>query len=88
LGSLVVVQVLPWGLRLMRGAELQISVLRVAGLIVVIVGYMAAGGLVAYLVGDAIVARHAVAYGMGWQGLIGGFLQGQRADELEPPAAE
>lgn len=70
----------------MNGADLHISGTRIAGFLVVVAGYMAAGGLVAYLVGDAVVARHAVAYGMGWQGLIGGFLQGKRADDAEEAA--
>jgi hypothetical protein len=67
----------------MNGAELHLSGTRVLGFLVVLVGYLAAGGLVAYLVGDATAARHAIAYGLGWQGLIGGFLQGKRADEAE-----
>jgi hypothetical protein len=58
------------------------------GFAVVVGGYIAAGGLVAFLVGDATAARHAVAYGMGWQGLVGGFLQGKRADEAEEEAAQ
>jgi uncharacterized membrane protein YbjE (DUF340 family) len=70
----------------MNGADLHISWTRVTGFAVVIVGYLAAGGLVAFLVGDATAARHAVAYGMGWQGLVGGFLQGARADEAEEAA--
>jgi hypothetical protein len=39
-------------------------------------GFIAAGGVVAVLVGDAVKAKQAIAYGLGWQGLIGGFLQG------------
>lgn len=45
---------------------------------------MAAGGVVAYVVGDARSARHAIAYGLGWQGLIGGYLQGRVATDPDP----
>ncbi len=80
------VQILPWGLRLMNGADLHISVGRIVGFVVVLAAYLALGGLVAYLVGDATAPRHAIAYGLGWQGLIGGFLQGKRADDAEAEA--
>lgn len=66
---------LPWGWRLAKGAELQISATRIVGVVLVVVGYVVAGGLVAYLVGDASAPRHAIAYGLGWQGLIGGLLK-------------
>jgi uncharacterized membrane protein YbjE (DUF340 family) len=74
-GSLVVVQAIPWGLRLMRGADFHFSPTRLLGAIIVIVGYLVMGGLVATAVGGADAPRHAIAYGLGWQGLIGGFLQ-------------
>jgi hypothetical protein len=67
----------------MRGAELHLGWTRVLGFVVLFGGSMALGGLVAYLVGDATAPRHAIAYGVGWQGLLGGFLQGQRADNAE-----
>ncbi len=34
-----------------------------------------AGGGIAVLVGDATHPKQAIAYGLGWQGLIGGFLK-------------
>jgi hypothetical protein len=40
-----------------------------------IVVYVVVGGAVAWIVGDATHPKQAVAYGLGWQGLIGGFLQ-------------
>jgi uncharacterized membrane protein YbjE (DUF340 family) len=67
----------------MNGAELHISGTRVLGFVVVGIGSMVLGGLVAYLIGDATAARQAVAYGVGWQGTLGGLIQGQRADEAE-----
>jgi len=70
----------------MNGADLHISATRLLGFGIVVLGSMALGGLVAYLVGDATVARNAVAYGVGWQGLIGGFIQGKRADAAEEAA--
>jgi hypothetical protein len=89
LGSLVFVAILPWGLGLMGGAELIVSFPRLVGVVVVVVATMALGGLVAFVVGDATSARHAVFYGLGWQGLIGGFIQGRRVEAAEAePAAE
>lgn len=81
--SLVIVQAIPWGFALMRGADFHVSSRRVLGAVIVIGGYMVAGGVVASVIGDAKAARHAIAYGLGWQGLIGGYLQGRRADD--PP---
>jgi hypothetical protein len=86
LASLVIVQAIPWGFRLLKGADVHISVPRVLGLIVVVGGYMVAGAVVAYLVGQATLPRHAIAYGLGWQGLIGGFLNAQRATDVPAPA--
>jgi uncharacterized membrane protein YbjE (DUF340 family) len=85
--SLVIVQALPWGFALMRGADFHLTPRRALGAAIVIAGYMVAGGIVAFLVGSATVPRHAIAYGLGWQGLIGGFLQGRRADDPPPEPA-
>jgi hypothetical protein len=85
LGSLLFAQALPWGLALLHGAELHITPTRIVGLVVVIAGTMALGGLVAYLIGDA-TAREAVLYGLGWQGAIGGFIQGTRSVSKETEA--
>jgi hypothetical protein len=86
LGSLLFVQALPWGLGLMHGADLHLSWTRLLGCVIVVAGSMALGGLVAWLVGDATAARQAVAYGVSWQALLGGFLQGKRADDAEAAA--
>lgn len=59
----------------MNGADLHLTFPRLLGIAVVIVGYLVAGGVVAYVIGDATAARHAIAYGLGWQGLIGGLLK-------------
>jgi uncharacterized membrane protein YbjE (DUF340 family) len=40
-----------------------------------VIGYLIAGGIVAYVIGDATLPRHAIAYGLGWQGLVGGLLK-------------
>jgi uncharacterized membrane protein YbjE (DUF340 family) len=57
------------------GADLHVSFTHIAGFLVVLVGYLVAGGLVAYLIGDATAPRHAIAYGLGWHGLVGGLLK-------------
>jgi hypothetical protein len=74
----------------MSGAELVVTVPRVVGVIVVVIATMALGGLVSLAVGDAASARHAVFYGLGWQGLVGGLIQGRRAGlaEAEADAAD
>jgi hypothetical protein len=64
----------------MNGAEITFSFSRVLGFAIVLIIFMALGGLIAYLVGDATDPRHALFYGLGWQGTIGGFIQGRRAD--------
>jgi hypothetical protein len=89
LGSLLVVQVVPYGLALLNGgAEFNMSIERVVGFIIVVVGFAAAGALVALLLGsDATRAKEPIAYGLGWQGLIGGFLQGRRAESEADKAA-
>ncbi len=69
-------QVLPWGLALARGAHLELSLHQAIGAAVVLAVFIVAGGVVAILVGDAIRPKQAIAYGLGWQGLIGGFLRG------------
>lgn len=68
---------------LARGADLHITPARVIGAVLVLTVFVVAGGVVAILVGDAAKPKQAIAYGLGWQGLIGGFLQGQRA-QAEP----
>jgi hypothetical protein len=83
IASLMIVQVLPWALAVTKGADVHITWLRCGGALPVICIFALAGGLVAYLVGDATAARQAVAYGLAWQGLVGGFLQGARAEKDE-----
>lgn len=77
----MVVQVLPWGLALAGGANLHITLPRVLGVVLVIAAFIAAGGLVALLFSnDTTSVKEAITYGLGWQGLIGGFIQGRRAE--------
>ncbi len=75
MASLVIVQLLPWGLRLTDGADLNLTAPRVFGAVIVVACYLIAGGTVACVIGDATAARHAIAYGLGWQGLVGGLLK-------------
>ena len=70
-------------MQLARGAQLRITLPRVLGAAMVFLAYVVAGGVVAMLVGDAILPKQAIAYGLGWQGLIGGFLQGDRASRAD-----
>lgn len=78
--ALLVVQVLPWAVRLAKGADFQITLPRVLGAGLVFLIFVVAGGVVAMLVGDAEHPKQAIAYGLGWQGLIGGFLQSARTE--------
>ena len=69
-------QVLPWGLALARGEQhLELNVHRAVGVMVVLGVFIVGGGVVAILVGDAVRPKQAIAYGVGWQGLFGGFLR-------------
>jgi hypothetical protein len=67
----------------MSGAELSIKPKTVFGFVIVFSGTLALGGLVAYLIGDASAPRDAIFYGLGWQGVLGGFIQGGRAEIAE-----
>jgi hypothetical protein len=77
--ALLVVQVLPWAISLAQGADFHFTFPRLVGALLVLAIFIIAGGVVAMLVGDANEAKQAIAYGLGWQGLIGGFIQGTRA---------
>jgi len=83
---LVIVQALPWGWKLAQGHDVRVTPKRLLGVVVVVLAYVVAGGTIAYVVGDAKSARHAIAYGLAWQGLIGGFLQGRVATDPPPSA--
>jgi len=74
--ALVAVQVLPAALKLAGGADLSLTVPKVLGLVLVFAIFSGLGGFVAFLVGDATQAKQAVFYGLGWQGTLGGFIQG------------
>lgn len=74
--ALLVVHVLPWALALAGGADVNISVGRIIGVVLVLGVFIVGGGIVAILVGDATEPKQAIAYGLGWQGTIGGLIQG------------
>lgn len=77
--ALAVVQVLPFAIELARGkSNWTLSVGRIIGAALVLTIFIGAGGVVALLIGDATVAKQAIAYGLGWQATIGGFIQGTR----------
>ena len=72
-------QVLPWAISLAHGEEIQISIGRVVGAALVILIFLSLGGLTALLISDdSTPAKVAIAYGLGWQSTIGGFIQGTR----------
>jgi hypothetical protein len=78
--ALAVVQVLPFAIELAKGkANWTFSVGRLAGAALVLAIFIVGGGVVALLIGDATVAKQAIAYGLGWQATVGGFIQGTRA---------
>jgi len=47
-----------------------------AGVVAFTAFFLALGGGVAVLVGEATEAKHAVFYGLGWQGILGGYIKG------------
>lgn len=89
--ALLVVQVLPWAIALAQGGRLPspVTAWRVFGVIVVLVIFALAGGLVALLFSDETTgAKEAIAFGLGWQGLLGGVIQGTVGPGVERPQRE
>lgn len=70
---------LPLALALRSGANVDPTFKKVAGSLMTLVIFLVLGGVAALIVGDAVHPKQAIAYGLGWQGTIGGFVQGQRA---------
>jgi hypothetical protein len=58
---------------------------RIVGALLVLAVFVAAGGVVAVVVGDAVQPKHAIAYGLGWQGFIGGLLRARSAAVSDLP---
>jgi hypothetical protein len=71
----LVVQALPWALRLSRGEELNLTFTKVLGTALVFIIIAICGACAAYVIGGATKPKHAVAYGLSWQSILGGFLQ-------------
>jgi hypothetical protein len=78
-----VVQLMPVGFALAyKKVALDLDFGSVVGILIILVGFAGLGGLAALGVGNADnvtnVTRpaQAVAYGLGWQGLLGGLLAG------------
>ncbi len=61
----------------MGGAEFHVTASRILGALLVVVCFAIAGGVIASIIGDATAIRHALAYGFGWQGLVGGLLKAE-----------
>jgi hypothetical protein len=74
-----IVQLLPVGYSLLKGkSELEFSWSRLVGFLIILVGLVAIGGLVAVGLGraaPAAVPLQAIAYGLGWQSTAGGLLK-------------
>lgn len=47
---------------------------RIVGALLMVLFFVACGGAVALLIGGATKIKHAFAYGVGWQGFLGGYL--------------
>lgn len=63
--------VLPWMLQLARGEiDLNMRPSRLVGLVGLLVLFVGLGGMAAYIVGDATEAKHAIAYGLGFEGIL------------------
>ena len=87
---MLVVHVLPWAFAVAGGADVHVTLGRVLGALAIVAIFVVAGGVVAILLGDATKAKQAIAYGLGWQGTIGGLIQGTRTignggDSPDPP---
>lgn len=77
IAAFIIVQVLPWGYALLNGADLHISPRNVLGAVLIVGAFIVGGGFIAVIIGDATLARHALAYGFAWQSLVGAFLKPQ-----------
>jgi hypothetical protein len=75
--TLLVVQVLPWGVSLARGhAQIQVTRPRVVGVGLVFAGFIVGGAVVAYLFSNDLTGtRDAIEHGIAWQGIAGGIPQ-------------
>jgi uncharacterized membrane protein YbjE (DUF340 family) len=49
----------------------------VLGAVLIVGAFIVGGGFIAVIIGDATLARHALAYGFAWQSLVGAFLKPQ-----------
>jgi hypothetical protein len=83
--ALLAVQGLPIVEGMARGwTEPELSPVRVIGAVLVVAIFAGCGGVVATLIGGATEEKHALAYGLGWQGFLGGYLGSPyRAAHLE-----
>ena len=74
--SFLVVFVLPEALLAWNGKQvLKLSVGRVIAAIVIAGVFVAAGGVLAIAFGDVTKSKHALAYGLGIEGILGGTLK-------------
>jgi hypothetical protein len=77
---LLVVRLLPVATELARGAPApNVTGPRVLGSVLLFAIFAVGGGVAAVLVGEAIEPKHAIAYGLGWQGILGGVIQEARS---------
>lgn len=76
LAGYAVAFLLPWMSQLARG-EIQLEVTwgRLLGLFGVMSMYVGLGGVAAVLVGDALEVKHALAYGLGFEGILKGAIE-------------
>jgi hypothetical protein len=70
--TLLVVQVFPAGVSLLKGASLDVSIPRVVGALIVVVVFLAAGA-VAAIQGNPSDSKGAFFYGVGCQTLLAGL---------------
>lgn len=83
--ALLAVQGLPLAGALARGElEWQPSVGRILGVVGFVTAFVSLGGAAALVVGDAAEAKHAIAYGLGWQGILGGYITGTTRKAAAP----
>ncbi len=84
--SLLAIQGLPLAHKLATGQlDWKPAPLRCVGVAAFVVFFLALGGGVAILVGGATEAKHAIFYGLGWQGILSGYMRSSRSG---PPTAQ
>jgi len=78
--ALLVTQIMPAATALVKSTNMvEITPTRVVAATVLVLGFAAAGGAAALVIGDAEKVKDAMVYGMAWEAILGGAIKTGRA---------